>query len=108
MPLLPRGSERRPVPEADFSVPEVFKDGGGEGFFSAAAELDAVAPMVLPAAGERGDVEGPGRIEPEVEWGRGGPFPRGLCLGWSRARGGPCLRGSSLGWCWVGRTLSRT
>lgn len=63
--------------------------------------------MVLPAAGERGDVEGPGRIEPGVEWGRG-PFPRGLCLGWSRARGGPCLRGSSLGWCWAGRTLSCT
>lgn len=38
-----------------------------------------------------------------MEWGRREPFPRGLCLGWSRARGGPCLTGSSLGWCWVGK-----
>lgn len=59
-PLPPRGSERRPVPEADLSVPEVFKDGGSEGFLCVAAALDAVAPMVLRAAGERGG----GRVLP--------------------------------------------
>lgn len=39
------------VPEADFSVPEVFKDGRGDGFRCAAAADDAVAPIVLRGAG---------------------------------------------------------
>lgn len=52
------------VPEADFSVPEVFKDGRGDGFRCAAAADDAVAPIVLRGAGEHGTREDPAQEGP--------------------------------------------
>lgn len=84
-------------PEADFSIPEVVKDGRRDGFLCAAAADDAVAPMVLRGAGKRGTGE-----DPAQEEGPGGSSPE-----WNGAEEDPVSGGFARGGAGPGWTQPR-